>query len=253
MKENYRVSIFGAAHVGKTEIVNRFCYENQISRGKKANKNSGKNPNRHYSKNKNSKRKEFEMKKYTPTIEDFHLQTFDFYGVSLSLEIVDTCGTEQFPAMRKLNIERSQLVILVYDMTRDETIYEAIRLYQIVRSIHPVSSGITVMLVGAKADLLGRSNNSLIIEEFAQQNTDIWLRLLFCSAKTGFNINKIFKIGFETILPEITANEELKKMVQQSTSIDDEPVSPLVKTTPQDKHESTHHRFLGMFKIHKNT
>ena len=227
MKERYRVSIFGAARVGKTEIINRFCYENN-----KKQKHSKSSRHQH---NKGKKLKEFQMEKYVPTIEDFYVQMFDFSGVSLPLEIVDTCGTEQFPAMRKLNIERSQLVILVYDVTRDDTIYEAIRLYHITRSIHPVSSGIIIMFVGAKIDLLESVKKNPIVEKFTEENTDIWLRLVFCSAKTGFNINKIFKIGFDPILPEITANEELKRKLQISHSSDEEPVSPLIKHRSNDK------------------
>ena len=42
----------------------------------------------------------------------------ELHGFEINLEIVDTCGTDSFPAMDLMNMMKSDVVVLVYDLTR---------------------------------------------------------------------------------------------------------------------------------------
>ncbi|XP_057293619.1 GTP-binding protein Di-Ras2-like [Hydractinia symbiolongicarpus] len=173
IKKTFRLSVFGAAEVGKSKFIGRF-----INRDKYTDT-------------------------YVPTIEDFYETLYDFKGVSLNIEIVDTSGTEQFPAMRRLNINKSDLVFLMYDVTEISTVLEVARLYDIVRT----ESLCPIVIIGAKADKLpdiyGYQNTT--ITRFMTAQKDHALFHVLCSAKTGFKIDRPFEIGFQDLIPNIDA------------------------------------------------
>lgn len=71
IKFKERVVIFGAAKVGKSAIIQQFLYDRFPDR-------------------------------YSKTIEDLYIAEYNLSsGASLTLEIMDTAGSYQFPAMRK--------------------------------------------------------------------------------------------------------------------------------------------------------
>ncbi len=57
------------------------------------------------------------------------------YGITQSIEILDTSGFYQFPAMKELNIRMATAFILVFDLTLKETLKSLIELYQIITNI----------------------------------------------------------------------------------------------------------------------
>lgn len=74
IKFKERVVIFGAAKVGKSAIIQQFLYDRFPER-------------------------------YNKTIEDLYIAEYNLSsGASLTLEILDTAGSYQFPAMRELPI-----------------------------------------------------------------------------------------------------------------------------------------------------
>ena len=52
--------------------------------------------------------------KYVSTVEELHRGEYEVEGDVLVMDILDTSGMYQFPAMRELAIKHSQAVILVY-------------------------------------------------------------------------------------------------------------------------------------------
>lgn len=110
-----RVSLFGAGGVGKTKFVNRIMYNKYTET-------------------------------YVPTIEEYYETIEEYAGVRLILEVVDTSGTEQFPAMRKYNIHKSNLVLLFYDVTNSSSVDEVKRLYKICRE----NSCCNIIVVGCR-------------------------------------------------------------------------------------------------------
>ena len=52
--------------------------------------------------------------RYVKTVEDLHNGEYEVHGRTLKLEILDTSGSYQFPAMRKLSIRTADGFVLVY-------------------------------------------------------------------------------------------------------------------------------------------
>lgn len=115
-KERHRVTMMGAARVGKSSIISQFLYEKYLSR-------------------------------YKQTVEDMHRGEYELPdGSCLTLDILDTSGSYQFPAMRALSINISGAFILVYAVDDEETWLEVERLREQVRHCDLFLSNATVTL-----------------------------------------------------------------------------------------------------------
>ena len=190
-----RLSLFGGESVGKTKIVERLL---QVPFNDE----------------------------YTTTIEDYHELGYEFANTLLTVEIVDTSGLHQFPDMRKLNMQRSDIAVLVFDLTNLLTFTEVERLYGITREY---SDGV-VIIVGAKDDIAWKQNmddamvsdvgtmdvaNMVLpsvmshpewkefIEHFVDAQEDEKLIYISCSAKTGVNVDAIIDRGVSELHPEV--------------------------------------------------
>lgn len=90
-KEQRRIVVLGAAKVGKSSIIQQFLYD-QFS------------------------------KRYNRTIEDLYMAEYNLSsGASLTLEILDTTGSYQFPAMRALSISNGNAFLLVYSVDDEDS------------------------------------------------------------------------------------------------------------------------------------
>ena len=172
----YRVSLFGAANVGKTKLVNRLMHNKYTET-------------------------------YVPTIEEYYETIEEYAGVRFTLEVVDTCGTEQFPAMRKLNMQKSNLVLLVYDVMNLSSLKEVKRLYDICRDI----THCMVIIVGAKADFLpgvvpeNYKNCINDVNSYVYSMKDNLLSHCLCSARTCQGVENILEEGLTNVFNKITA------------------------------------------------
>ena len=204
---SYRISIFGDSRVGKSELIHRFLTDEPVRQNMFDKK-------KHH--NNNKQVEQFAFKPYIPTVEDYYEFRFQRGNITINLELVDTSGGEQFPAMRRLNIQRSALVIIMYDVSRVSTVKEAIRLYEFTRDTRPIESGQMIIFLGGKSDLIssepgdGRFQNKLI--KAGIRKDDFNVRSLVCSAKTGYNIRDLFEIGLEQELEKIQCRQSLTFM-----------------------------------------
>lgn len=97
-KEEHRIVMMGSAKVGKSSIISQFLYDKYLTR-------------------------------YRETVEELHRGEYDLPdGASLTLEILDTSGAFQFPAMRALSISNGGAFILVYAVDDEETWAQVVRL-----------------------------------------------------------------------------------------------------------------------------
>lgn len=119
----HKIVVMGAAKVGKSSIITQFLYGTFSS-------------------------------KYKRTIEEMHHGDFNVDGVHLTLDILDTSGAYEFPAMRALSISSADAFILVYDVTDASTFEEARALRD---QIHETkcSTNVPIVVVGNKVDLTG--------------------------------------------------------------------------------------------------
>ena len=92
------------------------------------------------------------VSKYDPTIEDSYRKQEYIDGKPITLEILDTAGTEQFTAMRQLYMKQGDGFLLVYSLTSKGSAVEIPDLYeQILRTQD--RDNVPCVLVGNKCDL----------------------------------------------------------------------------------------------------
>uniref|UniRef100_A0A5F8GET8 DIRAS family GTPase 1 n=1 Tax=Monodelphis domestica TaxID=13616 RepID=A0A5F8GET8_MONDO len=96
---DYRVVVFGAAGVGKSSLVLRFV------------------------------RGTF-RETYVPTIEDTYRQVICCEKSVCTLQITDTTGSHQFPAMQRLSISKGHAFILVYSVTSKQSLDDLLPIYE---------------------------------------------------------------------------------------------------------------------------
>ena len=90
--------------------------------------------------------------KYKRTIEEMHHGDFEVNGIHITLEILDTSGENEFPAMRNLSISNADAFILVYDIC-DSSTFESLQ--SIRNEILDIKkqSNVPIVVVGNKLDL----------------------------------------------------------------------------------------------------
>ena len=116
----FRIPFFGAANVWKTSIIKTFLTEPYSD-------------------------------EYIPTIEDYYRKYMEYKGKQFQLDITDTGGSESFTAMRRLEIERADIIVLVYSLRNPES-FEALRpIRDDIAKIHGDSK--PVIVVASKSDL----------------------------------------------------------------------------------------------------
>lgn len=119
LKSRYKVVVLGAARVGKTAIVHQFLYDSFPT-------------------------------KYRRTVDEMHHGEFDLGGSRLTLDILDTAGSFEFPAMRALSISSADAFLLVYSVD-DATSWEEIQsLHQEV--VEAKGADAPVVVVANKSD-----------------------------------------------------------------------------------------------------
>ena len=156
---DYRVVVFGAGGVGKSSLVLRFV------------------------------RGTF-RETYIPTIEDTYRQVISCNKNVCTLQITDTTGSHQFPAMQRLSISKGHAFILVYSITSRQSLEELKPIYDVICEVKGDVDGIPIMLVGNKCD---DGNREVSIQEGMEQAKAWSCAFLETSAKTNYNVKELFQ------------------------------------------------------------
>ena len=126
----FNVVVLGAGGVGKTSLVSRFVS------------------------------KAF-TECHNPTVEDLYEKPIQLRkGVSAFLQVLDTAGTYQFPAMRKVTYQFGEAFILVYSVDNSDSLNEALRLQQEIYAAKG-RDDVPMILVGNKCDLTSGTDKHL--------------------------------------------------------------------------------------------
>lgn len=188
-----RVPFFGAANVGKTSIIRAFlCQEHSED--------------------------------YMPTIEDYYRKFFRCNGQLFELELTDTGGSESFTAMRRLEIEKADIMVLVYSLQNPDTFETLIPIRDDIVKIHGNSK--PVIVVAGKSDLDVQGKNIEYVTSRGEKldtKTVVekeWNYLwIIASARMNWGIEKIFCNVLSEFLrrfeiSERTALAEMKSMAE---------------------------------------
>lgn len=157
---DYRVVVFGAGGVGKSSLVLRFV-------------------------------KGTFRESYIPTVEDTYRQVISCDKSICTLQITDTTGSHQFPAMQRLSISKGHAFILVYSVTSKQSLEELKPIFEQICQIKGDIENIPIMLVGNKSDEMNiRELESADGEAMAKK----WkCAFMETSAKTNHNVKELFQ------------------------------------------------------------
>ncbi|CAL1267380.1 unnamed protein product [Larinioides sclopetarius] len=158
---DYRVVVFGAGGVGKSSLVLRFV-----------------------------KGSFCEM--YIPTVEDTYRQVITCNRNIYTLQITDTTGSHQFPAMQRLNISKGHAFILVYSITSKQSLEELAPIYALIREVKASNlEGIPMMLVGNKND--EEESREVTYQDGMNQSHKWNCNFMETSAKNNTNVKEMFQ------------------------------------------------------------
>ncbi|XP_015919353.1 GTP-binding protein Di-Ras2 [Parasteatoda tepidariorum] len=167
MAEEYRIRlvVLGGGGSGKSSIIKRFLFNSFCE-------------------------------KHRPTVEDLYCREFDLEAMTLKVDILDTAGDFQFPAMRRLSIATAHAFLLVYSIDSVESFNTVKICFQEIREQKSDFQEVPIVVVGNKLDI-GESSRAVPKEDAAE-----WLfcelprlraKILECSAKDNTNIKDIFR------------------------------------------------------------
>ncbi|PAV88583.1 hypothetical protein WR25_14587 [Diploscapter pachys] len=159
---DYRVAVFGAGGVGKSSIVQRFV-------------------NGTFSDN------------YVPTIEDTYRQVISCNQKNVcTLQITDTTGSHQFPAMQRLSISKGHAFVLIYSITSKQSLEELGPIILMLKEVKGNAiTEVPIVLCGNKKDEESKREVSKALgEKLAGQ----WgTGFIETSAKNNDNITELFE------------------------------------------------------------
>ncbi|XP_064478955.1 ras-related protein Rap-2c-like [Ornithodoros turicata] len=173
--DTHRLVLLGNARVGKSAILHRFLYDQFLH-------------------------------DYSATVEEFHRGDFDVgNNTTVSLDVLDTGGSFEFPAMRRLAITSGDAFVLVYSID-DSDSFEAVRRFR--DDVLEARRRVPIVIVGNKLDLEDcRNVRKEMVEALVCMDWEHGF--VECSAKTGEGVQEIFK--------ELLAQANFTKKVAKAT------------------------------------
>jgi small GTP-binding protein len=102
VEHRYRLVVLGSGKVGKSSIIRRLLKDDFVEG-------------------------------YRPTVEDLHCRDYDVGGSTIKVDILDTAGNLEFPAMRRLSISTAHAFLLVYAIDDRESFNEVCQLWEQIR------------------------------------------------------------------------------------------------------------------------
>ncbi|XP_058981291.1 GTP-binding protein Di-Ras2 isoform X1 [Musca domestica] len=110
-----------------------------------------------------------------------------------TLQITDTTGSHQFPAMQRLSITKGHAFILVYSVCSKQSLEELKPIWNLIKELKGQDIvNIPVMLVGNKCDESAELRN--VTEEEGKEQARLWnISFMETSAKTNHNVTELFQ------------------------------------------------------------
>lgn len=165
LDQRIRLVVLGGAGVGKTAIIKRFLFNT------------------------------FD-EKYRSTVEDLYYREYDIGNVTIKVDILDTAGDLQFPAMRRLSIATAGAFLLVFSVTSAPSFTILQQCCSEIREQRSDFAEIPIMVVGNKADVDKRLREVPLedVTEYVYCDLPrVRAKVLECSAKSALNVQDIFR------------------------------------------------------------
>ncbi|XP_013793580.1 GTP-binding protein Di-Ras2-like, partial [Limulus polyphemus] len=108
-----------------------------------------------------------------------------------TLQITDTTGSHQFPAMQRLNISKGHAFVLVYSVTSKQSLEELKPIFDVIKEVKENTEGIPMILVGNKCD---ETENREVDILYGSDQARRWsCGFMETSAKTNMNVQELFQ------------------------------------------------------------
>ncbi|KAK5642000.1 hypothetical protein RI129_008167 [Pyrocoelia pectoralis] len=163
--ERIRIVILGGAGVGKSCIVKRFLTNTYTD-------------------------------KYRSTVEDLYNREYDLGHTTLKVDILDTAGDMQFPAMRRLCIATAHAFLLVYAVTSAPSFTCIKQCFEEIREQRADFQDVPIVVAGNKLDLT-TTHREVRIEDVSEwvycELPKLRVKVLEVSAKDDINVKEIFR------------------------------------------------------------
>ncbi|XP_050340887.1 GTP-binding protein Di-Ras2-like [Bactrocera neohumeralis] len=161
--------------------------------------------------------------KYRATVEDLFNREYDLGGVTLKVDILDTSGDVQFPAMRRLSIATAHAFMLVYASTSASSFQCVKQCFQEIREQRADYQDIPIVIAGNKSDL-ANTHREVRLEEVTDwvycELPRLRAKVLECSAKEDQNVTDLFKtlLSLSRFLPVGSNNDGTSGLKRRSSA-----------------------------------
>ncbi|XP_065664367.1 ras and EF-hand domain-containing protein isoform X2 [Hydra vulgaris] len=163
-KNTYKIIFIGDSNVGKTSFIRRVCF------GK------------------------FRASREETRISDFSTICVNSEGKNITLNLWDTLGQERFNSIPPSYFRRSDIVVLMYDVTEDTSFFSV---KNWIRKIHDLTDeNVFLMIIANKIDL----DEKILCEKGRDLAKDHDAIFIETSAKTGENIDLFCQMVLSTLL-----------------------------------------------------
>ncbi|XP_015587505.1 GTP-binding protein Di-Ras2 [Cephus cinctus] len=177
--ERIRVVVLGGAGVGKSAIIRRLLGQGFTE-------------------------------KYKPTVDDLYCRECVLGTLILKVDLLDTAGDLQFPAMRRLAIANAHAFLLVYATTSLPSFEYMKRCFQEVQEQRQDFQQVPIVVAGNKVDMAS-VNREVPIEDVSEwlfcELPKLRAKVMECSAKNDYNIKEIFRSFVTISVPKNPAGE----------------------------------------------
>ncbi|CAF1254842.1 unnamed protein product [Adineta steineri] len=182
----YRLVLLGASRTGKSSIIHMFL--------------NGKF-----------------LDTYKETVEDLHYREFTVDDKTIKVDILDTAGNMEFPAMRRLSIATSHAFILVYSVDSMSSFEEIRHIIEQIKEQRTNYAEIPIVVVGNKTDRTS-------VREVEEQNVQTMLnelgplhcRFAECTALDRASIIDIFLKLLSLV--QLSAARQLSPILRRKVS-----------------------------------
>ncbi|XP_065920802.1 ras-related protein Rab-13-like [Dysidea avara] len=144
---------------------------------------------------------------------DFKLTTLEMRGKMIKLQIWDTAGQERFKALTAQYYRRAQGIMLVYDITNEQTFENTASWLRMIQENS--TSDVKLMLIGNKID--NEQKRQVTTHQGQQLAKDYGMDFFEASALSSENVSEAFSTFTENILKHMQGR--YKEMVGSQVSL----------------------------------